>query len=341
MLWKTYNNRNISPARPVQHYGISSRPQVLISRCLLGHKCRYDGEIFSFCEVQELKKHFDFITICPETELGLNSPRPPIKLIKAKNTWLLKQPGSNVYLQDGIRKIVLKYLKNFPVEGMILKEKSPTCGKNSCKYYFPGQTSSQGRAPGFLPQIAKFYFPHLPLINELELRRSTQLYYFLLKIYARFNWRKLLNNYSIGDLQKFHADYKLLLLGFSRKLVDKLGRILAGQQKYSKKELQDKYYRNFMQCLSLELNRSNWKNVILHGFGHISDNITSREKKKFLADVEKFMEGKHCYLKINEWLRCQAKKLENNYLLKQKFLSPYPQDLNKSLKECGTIPNPF
>ncbi len=339
-----YSGRNISSARFTRSSDSLAKPQVLISRCLLGQDCRYDGKIFSFCEVEELKNHFQFIPICPEVKLGLSSPRPPIKLIKGKKSWLLRYSDSHICLHNEVRNIVLKYIKNFNIEAMILKEKSPTCGPHKCKYYHPGrkgQNSHRGKTAGLLPRITKKHYPHLPLINELQLQNARDLYYFLVKLYARFNWRKLRNNYSIAALQKFHASYKLLLLGYNRELVDKLGRILADQQKYSKKELLDKYYTNFMKCLSLELNRANWKNVILHGFGHISDNITPQQKDAFLAKVEEFMQGNHNYLKLNDWLHRKANKLENNYLLQQKFLAPYPQTINKSLKNCGTIPNPF
>ncbi len=334
--------KNFSPAKINRSAEHLSKPRVLISRCLLGHKCRYDGKIFTFCEIKQLKQHFQLIPICPEARLGLNSPRPPIKLIKTRSNWLLHQPASNNYFQEKITGVLLKYIKNFNLEAMILKEKSPTCGPQNCKYYFLKRSSVQGRASGFLPGLTAKFYPHLPIISETKLQDSRQLFYFLQKLYAHFNWRKLLANYSIARLQKFHADYKLYLLGFSRELVDSLGRMVAEQQQYNRTELQKQYYDKFMECLSLDLNRASWKNVILHGFGHISEEVSPGEKRKFLNMVEKFSQEEiNNYLQLNQWLKQKADKYKKDYLRRQKFLNPYPEEINKSLHNCGLTPEPF
>ena len=58
------------------------KPKVLISKCLEFDACRYDGQIITNKYIRTLKKHIDFITVCPEVEIGLGIPRDPIHLKK-------------------------------------------------------------------------------------------------------------------------------------------------------------------------------------------------------------------------------------------------------------------
>ena len=54
------------------------KPRVLISLCLLGAQCRYDGQCKPpLAELALLQARFDLIPICPEQLGGLATPRPP------------------------------------------------------------------------------------------------------------------------------------------------------------------------------------------------------------------------------------------------------------------------
>ena len=52
---------------------------VLISACLLGQYCRYDGQVKVYPQVQDLLGRDDIhlIPVCPEQAGGLATPRPP------------------------------------------------------------------------------------------------------------------------------------------------------------------------------------------------------------------------------------------------------------------------
>ncbi len=52
----------------------------VVSECLLGVKCKYNGgDNLSPCVVEFLKNK-KYITICPETSGGLSAPRPPAEI---------------------------------------------------------------------------------------------------------------------------------------------------------------------------------------------------------------------------------------------------------------------
>ena len=47
------------------------KPRVVVSRCLGFEKCRYDGSVISDPTVPLLEPHVEYITVCPEKEIGL------------------------------------------------------------------------------------------------------------------------------------------------------------------------------------------------------------------------------------------------------------------------------
>ncbi len=61
-----------------------NRPKIVVSKCLEFDHCRYDGQLINNKYIHKLKDHVDFITICPEVEIGLGVPRDPIHLVRVK-----------------------------------------------------------------------------------------------------------------------------------------------------------------------------------------------------------------------------------------------------------------
>lgn len=104
---------------------------IIVSSCLLGENCRYDGNN-NFVEIiSEYLHDFNLIGVCPEILGGLPIPRPPAEIqdglvITSTNIDVTK----NFYF--GAQK-TLEIAKLNDVKIAILKEKSPSCG--STKIY--------------------------------------------------------------------------------------------------------------------------------------------------------------------------------------------------------------
>jgi len=109
----------------------------LVSACLLGINCRWDGKnnlnkkILRFCRKET------YLPICPEILGGLSIPRVPCEIVKGEGKDVLgrkaKVFGENgkdytKYFIKGAKE-VLKIAKIFKIKEAILKEKSPSCGK--------------------------------------------------------------------------------------------------------------------------------------------------------------------------------------------------------------------
>lgn len=118
---------------------MSGKAPVLVSACLLGKKCRYDGQS-SHC--QSLLKNLrgrPVIAVCPEQLGGLGTPRKPAEISGGDGTAVWKDKalvrdidGEDVtdFFRLGAEK-TWRLLSENGCTVVILKERSPSCGKNS------------------------------------------------------------------------------------------------------------------------------------------------------------------------------------------------------------------
>lgn len=106
--------------------GARKREKVLVSACLLGTACRYDGKSKICDAVIKLEKYFDFIPVCPETMGGLKTPRDPSEIVEEK---VLSKKGRDVtqnYRDGAYWAMAVCRVKG--VRLAILKANSPSCG---------------------------------------------------------------------------------------------------------------------------------------------------------------------------------------------------------------------
>lgn len=99
---------------------------ILISACLMGINCRYNGKSEIIKELEELKNKYNLIPICPEIYGGLKTPRNPAERVNDK---VLTNNGEDV--TDNYKKgaeEILKLAKFYDCKYAILKERSPSCG---------------------------------------------------------------------------------------------------------------------------------------------------------------------------------------------------------------------
>ena len=102
--------------------------KILISACLLGENCKYNGGNNYAPQVAVCLRGHEVVPVCPELLAGLGVPRTPIEIVEGV---LLDRNGRNV---DGILRSAVKELRSkLSGEGIdlaILQSRSPTCGVN-------------------------------------------------------------------------------------------------------------------------------------------------------------------------------------------------------------------
>ncbi len=99
---------------------------ILVSACLAGVKCRYDGKDNANNKVIELVKKGIAIPICPEQLGGLQTPRIPAEIVENK---VLNKKGENVtsHFKKGAKE-TLRIAELANCHKAILKQCSPSCG---------------------------------------------------------------------------------------------------------------------------------------------------------------------------------------------------------------------
>lgn len=104
---------------------------ILISGCLLGLSCRYDGKSKGLERevIEKLMEKHTLISACPEQLGGLPTPRNPSERIGDK---VMMNSGEDVTGQYRLGAEQALYLARiFGCEAAILKERSPSCGRGS------------------------------------------------------------------------------------------------------------------------------------------------------------------------------------------------------------------
>ena len=106
---------------------MAHKENVLISGCLLGLRCRYDGESRPMKReiIEALLEKVNLIPVCPEQLGGLATPRVPAERC---GDMVMTKEGKDVTAEykRGAEE-VLKIAKLFGCRYALLKEKSPAC----------------------------------------------------------------------------------------------------------------------------------------------------------------------------------------------------------------------
>lgn len=105
-----------------------TKEKILVSACLAGVDCKYNGKNNKNDKIIELIKTKDVILVCPEQLGGLKTPRTPAEIKEGKVITKDDIDVTKEY-QKGAEE-VLKLAKQFNIKKAILKSKSPSCGKN-------------------------------------------------------------------------------------------------------------------------------------------------------------------------------------------------------------------
>jgi uncharacterized protein YbbK (DUF523 family) len=114
-------------------------PKLLVSSCLIGEKCAYDGNSRLSLSVKELCDRVDHVDICPEIEGGCGCPRDRNEISGGMGGDVLDGEAAVIssHGKDNTDKFLkgaeraLEVARSASVVVAILKAHSPSCGKYS------------------------------------------------------------------------------------------------------------------------------------------------------------------------------------------------------------------
>ena len=102
--------------------------KILVSACLLGESCKYNGGNNYNPAVAEFVKDKDVLPVCPEMMAGMGCPRTPIEIVDGI---LMDRDGKNV--DAAMREAVaqaMEMIRKEDIQCAVLQSRSPTCGVN-------------------------------------------------------------------------------------------------------------------------------------------------------------------------------------------------------------------
>ncbi|GFN22498.1 DUF523 domain-containing protein [Thermanaeromonas sp. C210] len=148
----------------------SDLPPVLVSACLAGCQCRYDGGANPVPAIRDLVVRGKAIPVCPERLGGLPVPRPPAEIQGGDGRDVL-QGQARVVNNEGVdvtpafiagARATLEVARRHGTLIAILKERSPSCGSTAI---YDGSFRGQTR-PGQGVTAALLHSQGIKLFNE-------------------------------------------------------------------------------------------------------------------------------------------------------------------------------
>ena len=307
-----------------------TKPKIIISKCLEFDACRYDGQIINNQYIKKLKKHIEFITVCPEVEIGMGTPRLPIKIIESSKGKQLFQPGTGKNYLRKMKKFSNEFLNEKNVDGFILKSKSPSCGINTAKVY-PNKKNCAPikKSHGIFTESIINKFPYHPIEEEKRLNNDFIREHFYTSIFTIADFRKV-NDFN--NLYKYHAKHKYLFMAYNQIIMREMGKIAANENNYEIELVIKKYYEKLLLLFLKKARVPSNINTQMHVMGYFKKFLSPKEKEHFLNALELYRNKKIAVSSINSILYSWVVRFENDYLLKQSFFNPFPSDLIESEK---------
>jgi len=138
---------------------------ILVSACLLGLRCRYDGASKPCPEVLALREKHVLIPCCPEQLGGLPTPRAPSEWQGERIANRDGQDVTDEYIRGAQEAVTLARVTGCRLA--ILKERSPACGNREI---YDG--SFHGRLiPGSGSAADALKTAGVPVLGESELKQ--------------------------------------------------------------------------------------------------------------------------------------------------------------------------
>ena len=308
---------------------IVRKPTIVVSRCLGFDNCRYNGDIIMDNFIQRLKSHVDYITVCPEVDIGLGVPRKSLRLISENNNIEIYQPSTEKAYTKEMNEYSVETLESLPnVHGFILKGRSPSCGIKDVKIYLGKEKSSSSiKGVGLFAHQVINKFQHIPIEEEGRLTNYLIREHFLTRLYSIFRFQDIKESNSMKELVKFHSDNKYLLLAYNQSQLKQLGKIVANHGNHPVNlVIEDYQYHLGLAFLKLP-RKSNYINSFMHIFGYFSDYLSEKEKAFILDRLEKYREDKIHLSVLTNLFKTYALKYDKEYLINQTIWSTYPEEL--------------
>ena len=306
--------------------------RVAISSCLLGEEVRYNGghKLSRLC-TQELGRHFDYVSLCPEVGIGMGVPRKPIRLVgEAERPRAVGVDDPDLDVTGALREFARRQFSVLEtVCGYIFIKGSPSCGLFRVKVYGDqGMPREEGGRGVYAREITERW-PLLPVEEAGRLQDPVLRENFVMRVYALHNWRRFeAEGLSAAGLIDFHSRYKYALMAHDPAGYGELGRLLADAGGQDPVALGQRYFAGLMRSLAKKAGRGGHANVLMHLQGYLKTRLEPREKQVLTEAIEQYRRGILPLIVPVTLLKHHFTVHPDEYVNRQAYLQPYPDDLS-------------
>jgi uncharacterized protein YbbK (DUF523 family) len=143
-----------------------------ISQCLLGEHVRYDGgHKRDGLLLEALGRYVEWVPVCPEVEVGLGTPREPMRLVGDPQAPRMITTNTEVDHTDAMDRFArqrVRELEALHLSGFVFKSGSPSCGIGGVPL-FSVQGLETPDGVGLFARAFTAHFPDMPVEEESRL----------------------------------------------------------------------------------------------------------------------------------------------------------------------------
>lgn len=306
--------------------------RVGISSCLLGEEVRYDGGHQKDAYLTTtLARHFTWVPVCPEMEVGMGVPREPIRLVGDPAAPRLLGVTSGVDHTDRMSEFARRRAQELArrgLSGYVLKRASPSCGMERVKVYRDERAAPERTGIGLFARALMDAQPLLPVeeegrLNDPRLRES-----FITRVFAHRRLTALREmDPRRGDAVAFHTAHKYLLLAHSPPAYARLGRLVAAVKEEPLADWLERYAEAFMRALRSPATPRKNVNVLQHIVGFFKTRLGPAEKREMQGLIEDYARGLVPLVVPITLINHHVARLDVAYVRDQIYLHPHPREL--------------
>ena len=301
----------------------TERPRVGVSSCLLGALVRFNGgHKRSRFLADELGPHVDWVPYCPEIEIGLGTPREPIRL--TADGRLVNRSGTADHTA-AMQALPLPAA----VDGYVFKAKSPSCGVWGIPRYGDDGQAAGMAGPGLYAGRVMAGFPLLAVEDEGRLSDAGLREAFVERVFAAARLRSLLAGaWEPADLVAFHARHKLQLLAHDPVRYRSAGRLVAAAgNAASRAETVAAYGELFLTAMCSPATRGRNTNALLHAYSRVGRALSPSRRGDLVARIDTYRRGEVPLSVPVALLAHYASDGDLPWLAEQTYLAPFPASL--------------
>lgn len=308
---------------------MSQNIKIGISSCLLGAKVRFDsGHKKNAYVTGVLGDYFEFVSFCPEVEIGLGIPRETIRLVFVNNDIrCVGTKNTDLDVTDKLYDIADKQ-KQWHEElcGYIFKKDSPSCGMERVRIYKKDFPEKKG--VGLYTKRLIENFPFLPMEEEGRLEDAHLRENFIRRVYIYARWKNMLQQpVTLSRLQEFHASHKYIFMSHSPTKAKELGALLAVSKIKDLDSLALEYLESMMRLLKIIASRNGHVNTLHHIQGYLKKYLDSDDKEELTSIISEYRQGLLPLIVPITLLRHHFRRHPNDYITQSYYMSPHPGEL--------------